>query len=380
MPGFRIARGRLGWRAGLLLLLLGLGPLLAVAKEPRAQVLVTGLEYPWGLAPLADGSFLVTERTGQLRRVSAIGEIGAPIAGLPRVAVRLQGGLLDLVTDSGFARNRTIYFCYSQPAAGDDEKTSTAMARATLSADFRRLDNVKVIFVQQPQIEGQLHFGCRIAEARDGTLFLTLGERVSRREDAQRLDNHLGKIVRVNKDGSIPRDNPFVGKPGARPEIWSYGHRNAEGATIAPDGRFWIHEHGPTGGDEINLPLPGRNYGWPVISYGKNLDGSPVGQGKTAQAGMEPPLLYWTPSLAPSGMAFLTSDRYGPAWKGNLFVGSLRLRYLNRIEFRGGTTLVEHKLLADRQERIRDVRQGPDGLLYVITDEESGKLIRLLPQ
>lgn len=377
MPGFHIARRRTAWTAGLLL---GLVPLLAAAKDPRAQVLVTGLEYPWGLAPLADGTFLVTERTGQLRRVTAIGEISPPIEGMPRVAVRLQGGLLDVVTDSGFAHNRTIYFCYSRPAPDDDEKTSTAMARATLSANYRRVDNVKVIFVQQPLLEGQLHFGCRIAEARDGTLFLTLGERVSHREEAQHLGNHLGKIVRVNKDGSVPRDNPFVGKPGVRPEIWSYGHRNGEGATIAPNGRFWMHEHGPTGGDEINLPLPGRNYGWPVISYGKNLDGSPVGNGKTAQDGMEQPLLYWTPSLAPSGMAFLTSDRYGPAWKGNLFVGSLRLRYLNRIEFKGGTTVVEQKLLADRGERIRDVRQGPDGLLYVITDEENGKLIRLVPQ
>ncbi|GAC1356650.1 MAG: PQQ-dependent sugar dehydrogenase [Variovorax sp.] len=342
--------------------------------------MTAGLEYPWAVAPLADGSFLVTERPGRLRRISAIGEMSEPIQGLPRVAVRLQGGLLDLVTDSGFARNRTLYFCYSEPSAEDEELTSTAMARATLSRDFSRLENVKVIFVQQPKVEGQLHFGCRIAEARDGTLFLTLGERVSRREDAQRLENHLGKVVRVGKDGSIPRDNPFVGKRGARPEIWSYGHRNSQGATIAPDGRFWMVEHGPTGGDEINLPLPGRNYGWPVISYGKNLDGSPVGEGRVAQPGMEQPLLYWAPSLAPSGMAFLTSDRYGPAWKGNLFVGSLRFRYLNRIEFKGGATVVEHKLLADRQERIRDVRQGPDGLLYVVTDEENGKLIRLLPR
>ncbi|MDB5730566.1 MAG: hypothetical protein JWQ03_461 [Variovorax sp.] len=381
MPPFRIAPGRVAGMVALLALL----PLprmgqAAEPPQPRAQVVTAGLEYPWAVAPLADGSFLVTERPGRLRRVSAIGELSAPIEGLPRVAVRLQGGLLDLVTDTAFARNRTLYFCYSQPSEEDDEATSTALARATLSKDYSRLEHVKVIFVQQPKVEGQLHFGCRIAEARDGTLFLTLGERVSRREDAQRLENHLGKVVRIRKDGSIPRNNPFVGKPGARPEIWSYGHRNSQGATIAPDGRFWMVEHGPTGGDEINLPLAGRNYGWPVISYGKNLDGSPVGEGRVAQPGMEQPLLYWAPSLAPSGMAFLTSDRYGPAWKGNLFVGSLRLRYLNRIEFKGGTTVVEHKLLADRQERIRDVRQGPDGLLYVLTDEENGKLIRLLPR
>ena len=210
-------------------------------------------------------------------------------------------------------------------------------------------------------------------------MWLTLGERFSQRDDAQTLNNHHGKVVRVGKDGRVPTDNPFVAAPGALPEIWSYGHRNSQGATLGPDGRLWMHEHGPQGGDEINLPLPGRNYGWPRVSFGIHYDGSPVGDGASAQSGLESPLHHWTPSIAPSGMAFLTSDRYGPAWKGNLFVGSLKFQYLDRIELQGGRVVAEHRLLEDVGQRIRDLRQGPDGLLYVLTDSPSGKLIRLLP-
>ena len=231
------------------------------------------------------------------------------------------------------------------------------------------------------------HFGCRIVESQqggqaDGLLFLTLGERYSRKEDAQKLDNHLGKIVRIHKDGRIPADNPFVGRPGALPEIWTYGHRNPQGATLSPDGTLWTHEHGPQGGDEVNLPQRGRNYGWPVITYGENYGGGPIGLGITAKDGMEQPLHYWVPSIAPSGMAFLTSERYGRAWVGNLLVGSLKFGYLNRMELSApfkGRVLREHKLLAELRERIRDVRQGPDGLLYVLTDSPRGQLIRLLP-
>ena len=228
------------------------------------------------------------------------------------------------------------------------------------------------------------HFGCRIVERRvggqpDGTLWLTLGERFSRRDDAQELDNHLGKIVRVGKDGGVPADNPFVGRAGALPEIWSYGHRNAQGATLAPDGSFWMHEHGAQGGDEINLPQPGRNYGWPLVSFGVNYDGTPIGTGRSEAPGMAPPLHHWTPSIAPSGMAFLSSARYGRAWQGNLFVGSLKFQFLDRIELKEGRVAAEHRLLEDLGERIRDVRQGPDGLLYVLTDSASGRLIRLQP-
>ncbi len=363
-------------------LLLGLWAVagLAQAQEPRAQVVADGLEHPWAVAPLADGSFLATERPGRLRWIDAGGKVGPAMAGVPRVAAGGQGGLLDLVTDSDFGRNRTLYFCYSQPGGAADKASGTALARATLSPDRRRLENLKVIFVQQPKVASQLQFGCRIVEARDGTLFLTLGDRFIRKEDAQRLDDDLGKVVRLRKDGSIPPDNPFVGKPGVRPEIWSYGHRNSEGATLGPDGLLWTNEHGPQGGDEINIERAGRNYGWPVITYGENYGGGRIGEGLTAKPGMEQPLHYWVPSIAPSGMAFLTSDRYGAAWKGNLFVGSLKFGYLDRIELQGEKVIAEHKLLADRRERIRDVRQGPDGLLYVLTDEPDGKLIRLLPQ
>ncbi|CAN5503542.1 hydrophobic compound transporter HcuB [soil metagenome] len=311
------------------------------------------------------------------------------VGGLPEIAVGGQGGLLDVMTDSDFARNRTLYFCYSEPAASG-RANSTALARATLSADSARLENLKVIFSQKPKVASLAHFGCRIVESRtpgvngrpDGKLFLTLGERFSRKEDAQKLDNHLGKIVRIHKDGSVPPDNPFVGKAGALPEIWSYGHRNAQGATLAPDGTFWMHEHGPQGGDEINLPRPGANYGWPEITYGENYGGGKIGEGLSRKAGMEPPLHYWVPSSAPSGMVFLTSERYGKAWQGNLFVGSLKFSYRERIELSQpycGQVLRENKLLANVGERIRYVRQGPDGLLYVLTDSTQGKLIRLLP-
>jgi glucose/arabinose dehydrogenase len=341
----------------------------------EAQTVAAGLEHPWAVAFLPQGRFLVTERPGRMRVVDAQGRPGPPLAGVPSVAARGQGGLLDVVTDSGFASNRTIFFCFSEPGGGGN---STALARARLADDERSLQDVRVIFSQKPKVASSAHFGCRIVEARDGTLFLTLGERFSRKEDAQKLDNHLGKIVRVQKDGGIPKDNPFVGRAGALPEIWSYGHRNAQGATLAPDGRFWMHEHGPQGGDEINLPQAGRNYGWPVITYGENYGGGPIGEGITRKAGMEQPLHYWVPSIAPSGMAFLTSDRYGDAWKGDLFVGSLKFGYLDRIELEGGKVKREEKLLQGIG-RVRDVRQGPDGLLYLVTDESDGKLVRVMP-
>ena len=361
----------------------------AKAQEVRPEIVTAGLQNPWGLAFLPEGRFLVTERPGRLRVVAADGKLGAPLTGLPDIAVGGQGGLLDVITDSDFVRNRRLYFCFSEPAA-NGRANSTALARATLSADNARLEDVKVIFSQKPKVASSAHFGCRIVESRasgvdappDGKLFLTLGDRFSRKEDAQKLDNHHGKIVRINKDGSVPADNPFVGKAGALPEIWSYGHRNAQGAALAPDGTFWMNEHGPQGGDEINVPQAGANYGWPEITYGENYGGGKIGEGLSRKAGMEQPLHYWVPSIAPSGMAFLTSERYGKAWRGNLFVGSLKFSYLDRIELSqpfGGKVVRENKLLTDVGERIRDVRQGPDGLLYVLTDSANGKLIRLLP-
>ncbi|KIQ27834.1 hypothetical protein RT97_21450 [Variovorax paradoxus] len=366
----RLARGTVFVAA------LGFGAL--VFAQARPETVATGLENPWGVTFLPGGRYVVTERPGRMRLIGADGKVGAPLAGLPTIAAGGQGGLLDVLADSGFEKNRTLYFCFSEPEASGSGN-STALASTQLSADGARLENLKIIFSQKPKVASRSHFGCRIVEARDGTLFLTLGDRFSRKEDAQKLDNHHGKVVRINKDGSVPKDNPFVGKAGALPEIWSYGHRNGQGATLAPDGRFWMNEHGPQGGDEINVPQAGRNYGWPVITYGENYGGGKIGDGITAREGMEQPLHYWVPSIAPSGMAFLTSDRYGAAWKGNLFVGSLKFGYLDRIELKDGKVVAEHKLLTDSRARIRDVKQGPDGLLYVLTDESDGKLLRLRP-
>ncbi|MGY8904073.1 MAG: PQQ-dependent sugar dehydrogenase [Burkholderiales bacterium] len=364
--------------------LLFTGSLAAQTSALKTETVATGLAHPWAMAFLPDGRFLVAERAGRLRVVQANGQLGAPVQGLPEVAASGQGGLLDVLLDADFARNRTLYFCYAEPDADDAARNSTALARARLSADAVRLEAVQVIFSQKPKYASNLHFGCRITEGQtqgkvDGTLFLALGERYHRAADAQKLDNHHGKVVRVGKDGSVPKDNPFVGQKDALPEIWSYGHRNMQGAARAPDGGYWTHEHGPQGGDEINLPQAGRNYGWPVITYGEQYGGGKIGEGLTQKAGLEQPLHQWTPSIAPSGMAFLSSERYGKAWQGNLFVGSLKFQYLVRLEMAGGKVLREQKLLAELRERIRDVRQGPDGLLYVLTDSPKGRLIRLLP-
>ena len=366
----------------------------ALAQGVKPETVATGLQNPWAVAFLPDGRFLVTERAGRMRIIERDGKLNKPLEGLPEVVAAGQGGLLDVIVDADFATNRTLYFCFSESAAVGNGN-STALARATLSADASRLADVKVIFSQKPKFSSSLHFGCRIVESRgpskdgkdgkagsaDGKLFLTLGDRYFRAEDAQKLDNHHGKIIRINKDGSVPPDNPFVGRAGALPEIWSLGHRNAQGATQAPDGTLWAHEHGPQGGDEINLPKPGVNHGWPVITYGENYGGGKIGEGITAKEGLAQPLHYWVPSIAPSGMAFVTSDRYGKSWQGNLMVGSLKFGYVNRIELASqfaGKVVRESKLLSG-EGRIRDVRQGPDGLLYVLTDAAAGKLIRLLP-
>jgi glucose/arabinose dehydrogenase len=351
----------------------------ASAAPFRAETVADGLDHPWAVAFIGEGRMLVTERPGRLRMVSPDGKLGAPIAGLPKIDAGGQGGLLDLVTDRDFARNRTLYFCFSEPAA-NGSGNSTALASARLSNDATRLEQVKILFSQRPKVDSNMHFGCRIVEHGDGTLFLTVGERFKRMQDAQKLDNHHGKVIRINKDGSVPPDNPFAKRQqGALPEIWSYGHRNPQGATLGPDGRLWMNEHGPQGGDEINRPEAGKNYGWPIITYGENYGGGKIGEGLTANPGMEQPLHYWTPSIAPSGMAFLRSDRYGKAWQGSLFVGSLKFKYLDRIELQDGKVVREEKLLQDVDQRIRDVREGPDGLLYVLTDENPGRLLRLAP-
>ncbi len=356
----------------------------ALAQTIASEVVTKDLQHPWSVAFLPQGRFLVTERPGRMRVVEADGRVNPALAGLPAIAANGQGGLLDVALDSGFAANRTLFFCFSEPGSGGN---STALARARLSEDRTRLDDMQVIFSAQPKVASSAHFGCRIAESQtagkpDGLLFMTLGERYSRKDDAQTLDNHHGKIIRVGKDGRVPADNPFVKKAGALPEIWSYGHRNPQGLGLSPTGQLWAHEHGPQGGDEINLIAPGRNYGWPVVTFGENYGGGPIGDGSSAKPGMTAPLHYWVPSIAPSGMVFLTSARYGKDWVGNLFVGSLKFGYLNRIvlsEPFKGRVVSEHKLLADLGERIRDVRQGPDGWLYVLTDSPRGRLIRLRP-
>jgi len=360
-------------------------PVLAAAASPvpsganpQPEVVARGLQHPWGLTFIDAQHLLVTERPGRLRLVSLSGQVGQAIAGLPPIAAAGQGGLLDVLADSQFASNRTLYFCFTEPAA-QGNVASTALASARLSEDTSRLDNLKVIFSQKPKVSGTAHFGCRIVESPDGTLFLTLGDRYHRMQDAQTLDNHHGKVVRLHKDGRIPPDNPLVGRSGALPEIWSWGHRNVQGATWGPDGALWTVEHGPQGGDELNRPQPGKNYGWPVITYGEQYGGGPIGQGIQARAGMAQPVFQWTPSIAPSGLAFVTSARYGPAWQGSLLVGALKFRYLARLELQGGQVVREEKLLQDLGERIRAVRQGPDGLIYVLTDSTRGMLLRLKP-
>jgi glucose/arabinose dehydrogenase len=348
----------------------------AAADALKPVTVAQGLVNPWSLAFLPDGRMLVTERPGRLRIVEKDGSLGAPIAGLPAIAVGGQCGLLDVALDPQFADNGVIYWSFAEPAAAPDSGNSTAVARGRLAGNA--LTDVRTIFVQQPKVSSSAHCGGRLAFARDGRLFVTLGERFSRKEDAQTLGNHLGKIVRIEPDGRVPADNPFVGRAGARPEIWSLGHRNVQGAAIHPlTGELWESEHGPQGGDEINLVEAGRNYGWPLVTFGRNyVIGTRIGE-EGPKPGFEQPLKYWVPtSIAPSGMAFLTSDRY-PGWKGSLFIGALRGEALVRLTIDGRKVVGEERLLGDLKERIRDVRQGPDGWLYVVTDSANGRILRI---
>ena len=345
----------------------------STAFNGRVTEVAKGLEHPWGLAFLPDGRMLVTERPGRLRIVARDGRVSPPLAGVPRVHAVGQGGLLDVVLDPGFAQNRLIYLSYAE--AGDGG-AGTAVARARLGT---ALEDVRVIYRQQPKVRGGGHYGSRIVFRRDGTMFITQGDRMDYREQAQDLNSLLGKVVRINSDGSIPKDNPFVGRKGARPEIWSYGHRNIQSGTLHPEtGQLWTVEHGARGGDELNHPEAGKNYGWPVISYGREYSGFKIGEGITAKAGMEQPVYYWDPVIAPSGMTFYTGDRY-PGWKGSLFIGSLQPGLLTRLTLDSGRVTREDRYLGERGERIRDVRQGPDGRLYLVTDEADGKILRLDP-
>jgi aldose sugar dehydrogenase len=363
------------------------GPPVAGASAAQARLVVTkvadGLENPWGLALLPDGRFLVTERPGRLRLVTRSGKVSAPLGGVPKVVAEGQGGLLDVVLDPDFATNRTIYLSYSEADPKNPDLAATAVARAILGETA--LSRVSVIFRQTPKVEGSLHWGSRIAfdpKPADGktTLFIALGERFEQAALAQTLGNTMGKVVRIRADGSIPADNPYVGQQGKLPAIWSYGHRNIQSAAINPaTAALWTIEHGPRGGDELNIPRAGINHGWPVITYGHDyMTNKPLGQG-TRRADVAEPVRMWKPSIAPSGMAFLTSDKY-PGWKGNLFVGSLAHRQLVRLELSGDRVVAEHRLLRDLDTRIRDVRQGSDGLLYLLTDSDDGQILRLDPQ
>ena len=346
------------------------------AGQLDVQTIASGLVNPWALAFLPDGRMLVTERPGRMRIVTSNGQLSPPLKGVPEVWATGQGGLLDVVTDKDFKQNNTVYFCFAERASGGGR---TAVARAKLvEADTPRLDEMKIIFRQQGPLSSGNHYGCRIAQANDGNLFVTLGEHFSHRDEAQNLANHLGKIIRITPDGAAPKDNPFVGREGAKPEIWSYGHRNEQGLAINPaSGELWEIEHGPRGGDEVNIIGKGKNYGWPVIGYGIDYNGAKIHE-STAKAGMEQPIKYWVPSIAPSGMAFYTGKLF-PKWDGSLFTGALAGKMLVRLSLKGNSVTGEERLLQNLNERIRDVRQGPDGALWLLTDNAAGRILRVSP-
>jgi glucose/arabinose dehydrogenase len=365
--------------------LIALGPLLVQAQAPRSPTpapmngafnvgtVAKGLENPWSLAFLPDGRMLVTERPGRLRLVGRDRKLSEPLAGVPQVYTSGQGGLLDVALSPAFNKDRLVYLSFAESGEGG---AGTAVARGRLGEGG--LENVQVIWRQQPKVSGPNHWGSRIVFRPDGTLFVTLGDRFNYSDSAQDLSTTIGKIVRINPDGSPARDNPFVGRAGARPEIWSIGHRNVQAAALHPDtGQLWTAEHGARGGDELNHPEAGKNYGWPVISYGVHYSFRKIGEG-TAKAGMEQPVYYWDPVIAPSGMVFYTGDLFA-GWKNNILIGSLTPGFLVRLVMKDGKVAQEERHLADLRERIRDVRQAPDGSLYLVTDARNGQILRITP-
>jgi glucose/arabinose dehydrogenase len=341
------------------------------------ETVASGLENPWGLAFLPDGRMLVSERPGRLRVVSAEGRLSEPLStpGL-RVAVRGQGGLLDVALDPNFAQNRRIFLSYAEDRG--DGRAGTSVMRARLDDAATGLEQPQVIFRQEPSYTGRNHWGSRLVFDRNGNLFVTLGDRFDLREQAQNPANHIGKIVRLTPEGRPAPNNPYLNQEGARPEVWSIGHRNVQSAALHPrTGELWIVEHGARGGDEVNIPKPGRNYGWPVISYGVDYSGAKIGEG-TAKPGLEQPVYYWDPSIAPSGMAFYTGDKF-PGWRGSVLVGALAGKLVSRLEVDGNRVTGEERILRDLGQRIRDVRQGPDGFVYLLTDSSQGRILRLRP-
>lgn len=344
------------------------------AASPSTETVARGLVQPWALAFLPDGRMLVTEKPGRLRVIGPDGRPGEPIAGLPEVDAGGQCGLLDVVVDPKHAENRLIYWTYAEAGDGGN---GVAVARGRL--DDGRLNDVQVIFRQAPKVRSNLHCGSRLVITRDGHLMVGLGDRFSRMDDAQSPANHLGKVVRIRTDGTVPADNPLRTQAGARPEVWSLGHRNIQGAAMHPTtGEVWMVEHGPQGGDEVNVVDPGRNYGWPKVTYGRNYGtGTRIGEDGPV-AGYEHPLKWWVPSIAPSGLAFVTGNRY-PGWQGSLLVGALRGQTLVRLTLDGRKVVGEERLLPTLGSRIRDVRQGPDGFVYLVTDSRDGQVLRVLP-
>ena len=341
-------------------------------------VVTNALTTPWAVEPLPGGDLLVTEKPGRLRIVSATGAIGEPITGLPPVDARGQGGLLDVALSPRFDSDHTIYWSFTEPREGGN---GTSIARGVLSADRRSLEQVRVIFRVKPTYAGTMHYGSRLAFGPDGMLYATFGERSnsSMRRYAQQQDSHLGKIVRITPNGSAPPDNPLAGQPNAQPEIWTLGHRNVQAAAFDPRGRLWAIEHGTRGGDELNLIQKGKNYGWPLVAYGIEYSGRPIAGAVTEREGFEQPVYYWDPVIAPSGAQFYTGSAF-PAWRGNLFIGSLGQQRLVRLTIENDRVTGEEHLLVDRKQRVRDVRQGPDGALYVVTDQEKGELWRISPR
>ena len=353
----------------------------AVTRTPlKVSEIATGLSSPWGLAFLPDGRMLVTEKApGAMRIVKADGSKSPPIAGLPAVDARGQGGMMGIAFPPSGEAKGTVFWSYAEPREGGN---GLAVARGVLvDGPTPKMTDVKVIFRMMPTLDSKAHFGGRLVFARDGKLFVTLGERsiLPGRVQAQDLGSDLGKIVRINRDGSIPRDNPFVKTPGAKPEIWSKGNRNVLAAALDAKGRLWEAENGPQGGDELNLITAGKDYGWPTITYGEEYNGKPIGQSQTQAPGMEQPVYYWDPVIAPSGMA-IYSGKLLPEWRGNILIGGLAAASLTRLVMKGDRVVGEERLLADRSERIRDVVEGPDGALYLLTDDKAGKLLRISPK
>ncbi len=351
-------------------------PEVSSSVEFTQSVVASGLVNPWGMEFLPDGRVMVTERPGRLRIVNQDGQLSDPIDGLPTdIDTRNQGGLLDVSLAPDFETSRMVYLSFAETR--EDNKTGTSVARGQLSADETRLDDVDIIFRQEPAWDSTLHYGSRIVWNEDGTIFVTLGERSvnSARVHAQNLDSHLGKVIRIHPDGSSPETNPFIDGSGL-PEIWSYGHRNVQGATSHPQtGELWTIEHGARGGDELNRPQAGRNYGWPVVTYGVEYSGQTIGEGVTAQEGIEQPVYYWDPVIAPGGMFFYDGDMFDE-WRGNLIISSLTPGGIVRLVLKDGLVVGEQRLLRDIG-RVRDVAQHTDGAIWLITDAAEGRLIRL---